>query len=351
MQCITTMRGPAPYLSMLIDIPTNIVTGFLGSGKTTAIRHLLAHKPAGERWAVLVNEFGETGIDAALLAADAMDQDEIYIREVPGGCMCCAAGVPMRVALNQLLARAWPHRLLIEPTGLGHPQQLLRTLTGENFASVLDMRAVITLLDARKLHDSRYTEHRIFQQQLAVADRLVANKADLYSANDRKQLDDFLKANPELKDKPRHIIEQGRLELTWLDGTSAREPAVTGVPTPPRNPETEAFDSGEQVLPASGIQETHNEGEGFVSSGWRFAADRIFDYDQLSALLDELPAERIKGVVHTDQGAFTFNREGESLDRAPANHQGESRLEFIARDQRALDCLESKLNACLRESG
>lgn len=332
---------------MLVNIPANIITGFLGSGKTTAIRHLLAHKPAGQRWAVLVNEFGETGIDAALLAADAMDENEVYIREVPGGCMCCAAGVPMRVALNQLLARARPHRLLIEPTGLGHPQQLLKTLTGENFASVLNMRAVITLLDARKLHDSRYTGHRIFQQQLAVADLLVANKADLYSDQDREQLDAFLEANQELKGKPRYLVEQGQLDPAWLEGASGQGRATTPSPVLTGKPNADVDDTGEQALPASGVRATHNEGEGYVSSGWRFAPERIFDYEQLRALLENVPAERIKGVAHTDQGAFTFNREGETLDHAPAHHQGESRLEVIAREEQALEGLGQRLQGCL----
>ncbi len=334
---------------MLINIPANIITGFLGSGKTTAIRHLLAHKPTGERWAVLVNEFGETGIDGALLAADATDPEDVFIREVPGGCMCCAAGVPMRVALNQLLARARPHRLLIEPTGLGHPQQLLRTLTGENFASVLDMRAVITLLDARKLHDSRYTEHRIFRQQLAVADLLVANKADLYSDEDRPRLHAFLEADTELNTKPVRMVEQGRLDPVWLDDAS-QQGSTRPASVVRRQGDAAAPDAGEAVLPASGVQRTHNQGEGFVSAGWRFAADRIFDYDQLAALLANAPAERIKGVVHTDRGTITINRDGETLHRAPAHHQGESRLEWIARDEQALEGIDERLQGCLLNS-
>jgi len=67
-------------------IPTNLISGFLGAGKTTAILHLLRQKPADERWAVLVNEFGEIGVDGALLG----NPDEVFIREVAGGCICCA---------------------------------------------------------------------------------------------------------------------------------------------------------------------------------------------------------------------------------------------------------------------
>lgn len=103
---------------------TNLITGFLGSGKTTSILHLLAQKPADEKWAVLVNEFGEVGIDGALLADSGA-----LLKEIPGGCMCCVNGLPMQVGLNTLLRQGKPDRLLIEPTGLGHPKQILDILT------------------------------------------------------------------------------------------------------------------------------------------------------------------------------------------------------------------------------
>ncbi|MGL6294780.1 MAG: CobW family GTP-binding protein, partial [Plesiomonas sp.] len=93
-------------------IKTNLITGFLGSGKTTTIRHLLASKPEHEKWAVLVNEFGEIGIDGALLR----DQGAV-VKEIPGGCLCCVAGLPMQVGLNMLISQHRPDRILIEPTG------------------------------------------------------------------------------------------------------------------------------------------------------------------------------------------------------------------------------------------
>ena len=78
----------------LSAVPTNIITGFLGAGKTSAILHLLKTKPVHERWAVLVNEFGEIGVDGSLFEGLYGEQQSVFIREVPGGCMCCAAGLP-----------------------------------------------------------------------------------------------------------------------------------------------------------------------------------------------------------------------------------------------------------------
>ena len=106
---------------MIKAVPTNIITGFLGVGKTSSLLHLLKQKPANERWAILINEFGEIGIDGSLVNGsrnkapnnNASNEKRVFIREVPGGCMCCAAGLPMQIALNQLLAESKPNRLLI----------------------------------------------------------------------------------------------------------------------------------------------------------------------------------------------------------------------------------------------
>ena len=116
-----------------MKVPTNIITGFLGSGKTTAIQSLLKQKPAHEKWAVLVNEFGEIGIDGTILS----DSGAI-IKEVPGGCMCCAAGVPTSVALVALL-KTEPDRLIVEPTGLGHPKKIFSTLSSEQFSQHIEL--------------------------------------------------------------------------------------------------------------------------------------------------------------------------------------------------------------------
>jgi len=126
-----------------------------GVGKTSTILQLLKTKPAQERWAVLVNEFGEIGIDGSVFESQHSEQHGVYIREVPGGCMCCTAGVPMQVELAQLLRRAKPDRLLIEPTGLGHPTEVLQTFNGQTFKDALDIQNVITVVDARQLSDKR----------------------------------------------------------------------------------------------------------------------------------------------------------------------------------------------------
>jgi G3E family GTPase len=156
----------------LSGIATNIITGFLGAGKSTAILDLISNKPNDENWAILVNEFGEVGIDGGLLSAN--HSEKVHIREVPGGCMCCSAGLPMLMAMNMLLARARPQRLIIEPTGLGHPSEVMNVLSSEHYRDVLDIHSTVTLVDARKITDPRYTNHATFNEQLEMGDVIAA---------------------------------------------------------------------------------------------------------------------------------------------------------------------------------
>ena len=106
---------------ILQNIPCTLVTGFLGSGKTTLINQLIASKPTDERWALLINEFGRIGIDGALLASSqATDsaKNDIAIREVNGGCICCTSQLPLQIALSRLLSDHHPKRCLSSPQGL-----------------------------------------------------------------------------------------------------------------------------------------------------------------------------------------------------------------------------------------
>ena len=106
-------------------VPTHIISGFLGAGKTTLLQYLLTQKPEHETWAVLMNEFGQIGVDQQLIT----QQQGYAVKELLGGCLCCSSQLPMQIALSRLLSETQPDRLFIEPTGLGHPAQLLEQLT------------------------------------------------------------------------------------------------------------------------------------------------------------------------------------------------------------------------------
>ncbi len=330
---------------MAQPIPTNIITGFLGVGKTTAIQHLLAQKPADERWAILVNEFGEVGIDGSLMAGSNSEDQGIFIREVPGGCMCCTAGLPMQIALNMLLARAKPHRLLIEPTGLGHPREVLASLAAPHYRELIDLRATVTLVDARQVSRGELLDHATFREQLAVSDVIVASKADLYGPQDLAALEAFLNASEGLQGRALYPVEQGALQPAWLVPATRQD--LDKVPPAPIMSASAAAETAEPELPEQGYLCMANQGEGFHSLGWIFSHSWVFDEEKLLAVVNSIDAERAKGVFITDRGVAAFNKSGDVLTRLELDDCLDSRMECIGRNEQALSGLESALLDCV----
>jgi len=311
--------------NLVLAVPTNIITGFLGAGKTTAILNLLKQKPAEERWAVLVNEFGEIGVDGSIVQGRNSKETGVHIREVPGGCMCCAAGLPIQIALTQLLSRARPHRLLIEPTGLGHPLEVLQTLSSEYNRDVLSIQRTLTLVDARNLSDKRYTTHETFRQQLAIADVIVANKDDLCSDDDRRKLRSFVHEVC----RPEAVVtyaRHGKFEFDLLSGATATvsESSAHYDRKPP------PLLAGDLSFPDCGYVTAMNEGEGFESIGWRFAPEKVFNRSRLFSFLSGLDVERMKAVFITESGIFAYNLTRDSLTETELDDCIESRIEIIS---------------------
>lgn len=322
-------------------IPTNIITGFLGTGKTSAILHLLRHKPADERWAVLVNEFGEIGVDGSLFQGQHSEGQKVFIREVPGGCMCCAAGLPIQIALNQLLSEAKPDRLLIEPTGLGHPKEVLQVLSSGHYCDVLLLQKTLTLVDARKLSDPRYTNHDTFNQQIAIADTIIGNKQDLYQGGEKGRLIDYINhhGNP---DAEVLFTSHGKIALSTLQRLTAALPSHTHHYSHIHKEKPLAADA---PIPECGFLKAVNEGEGFHSVGWRFSPNKVFNRQKLLSFLTGLQVERIKAVFISNEGVFAYNCTSDALTEIELDDCLESRIEVISNTLE--EPLESRLLACL----
>ncbi|CAH7440848.1 putative GTPase [Vibrio chagasii] len=327
----------------LLGIPTNIITGFLGVGKTSAILNLMKNKPADENWAILVNEFGEIGVDGSLIQGNDNKQ-HVFIREVPGGCMCCAAGLPMQIALNQLLSEAKPDRLLIEPTGLGHPKEVLEVLSSEHYRKVLSLQKNVTLVDARKLSDARYSEHDSFNQQITIADTIVGNKVDLYKSGDEEKLAEYVAqvCHPDTK---LIFAHHGKIPYDEFNGSSSfYHHQAHGHHHHHAHKQDKPLAS-ELPMPESGMLKATNQGEGFESIGWRFAADKLFDHQRLRHFLVGLKVERMKAVFITPNGIFGYNLAEDGLTESELDECSETRIEVIGQDIES--DLESQLLDCL----
>ena len=227
---------------MTHKIPTTVITGFLGSGKTTLVRHILAN--AGNRkLALIVNEFGDLGVDGDILKAcgnDNCTEDDII--ELANGCICCTVAEDFIPTMQKLLARKDRlDHIIIETSGLALPQPLVRAFNWPEIKTQVTVDGVITVVDAKALAEGRFAddeealaaqraaddnlEHEnpieeLFEDQLHAADLVIVNKQDLLSDADREFVLDQLKAQIR---KATKLVQstQSKVELAVLLGHNA----------------------------------------------------------------------------------------------------------------------------------
>jgi G3E family GTPase len=164
-------------------VPVTLITGYLGAGKTTLLNRLLTHEH-GKKIAVIVNEFGEVGIDNQLV----IDTDE-EIFEMNNGCICCTVrGDLIRIIGNLMKRRDKFDHLVIETTGLADPAPVIQTFfMDEDVQAQTKLDAVVTVVDAK--HVWQHWESEEVQEQIAFADVLLLNKIDLVTEDELAQLE------------------------------------------------------------------------------------------------------------------------------------------------------------------
>ena len=202
---------------MAAKIPATVVTGFLGAGKTTLIRHMLQNAD-GKRIALIINEFGDLGVDGDILKGcgdEVCSEDDIV--ELSNGCICCTVADDFIPTMEALLARKdKPDHIVIETSGLALPQPLVRAFNWPGISTKVTVDGVVTVVDGRAVHDGQFAHNvaavdaqraqdenldhetplsELFGDQIACADMIVVNKTDLMESSEADVLTTRLKSD------------------------------------------------------------------------------------------------------------------------------------------------------------
>jgi cobalamin biosynthesis protein CobW len=284
-------------------VPTTVITGFLGAGKTTLVRHLLQNA-GGRRIALIINEFGDVGVDSELVKGcndEACPEDDIV--ELANGCICCTVADDFLPTMMKLLDRPNPpEHIIIETSGLALPKPLVKAFQWPDIRTRATVDGVIALIDADAVaagrfaadevalaaaraadpnldHDSPLEE--LFEEQLGCADMVVLNKTDLVDAEALARVEGLVAAETRPGVKIIHA-DHGAVDIAALLGiTAAAEDDLDS-----RKSHIDGLDEGHD----------HDDFDSFVVTG-----GAVVDLDDLTGRLETLihvhDILRIKGMV------------------------------------------------------
>jgi G3E family GTPase len=305
----------------------HVITGSFGSGKTTAIRRLMAGKPEQEPWMVILNEFTDAGLDALSVAEAARGRFEV--RLVAAGCLCCVGELEFNKQLRDILRNFKPARLLIEPSGAGHAADIVDTLAQYETQRALVLDSVICLVDA--LDAARILESRAAHEwsQIQSADVLLLSKPDLAGDSEREAFAEIAAAQYPVKgfigsclngelppESLQHFIRATGFSLLRDTAASA--------------PHSAAFAIG-----GLAGRETQLQQLGLWAVNWILPPELVFSRTviepRLNWLLDAYPGRcRLKAVLRTGPGpSWLIQSHGRGLSGEDSAYRRDSRIEMV----------------------
>jgi G3E family GTPase len=290
-----------------------LLSGFLGAGKTTLLKRILSWQIDLSDTVVIVNEFGDIGVDGALLKDSGSD-----VIELTSGCICCTLSADFRQSLKSVCERFKPGRIFIEASGVADPTSLLSVLGEPGIAAMMALAKVVTVVDA-DFWEARETFGPLFYNQLGAAHLILLNKADLAEAG---RIALYLKEIHELLPDAQVVptIHCGiDLDTLWAPKTLGLKPMDFFHPAAGRDHLSDEHPDHDHPVDASR----------YVM--FSFQGPHVMQESCFRKLVAELPWEmfRVKGSVRFKDRTIMLNFVGGKAEWLPWDEESETRLAFI----------------------
>jgi G3E family GTPase len=306
----------------------HVITGSFGSGKTTAIRWLMANKPEHELWMVVLNEFTDAGLDALSVAESARGRYDV--RLVAGGCLCCVGEMEFGKQLRDILRNFKPARLLIEPSGAGHAADIVDTLGQYETQRALSLDSVVCLVDSLDAGRILLARGGNEWSQIQSADALLLSKPDLAGDAERRAFEEIAAAQYPLK---RYLGSCSRGEIpAQAMQQFARAPSFSLVQNADHAapPQSTAF----AIAGLTG-SETQAQQLGHWAVNWILPRELVFSRvivePRLNWLMEAYQRRcRLKAVFRTGPGpSWLIQSHGRGVSGEDSAYRRDSRIEIV----------------------
>lgn len=299
------------FSSLMGKIPVNIISGFLGSGKTTAIIQLLEQKPPEECWAIVVNEFGKVSIDGQTLQAKSVAGS---VFDILGGCICCSAKIYLKENLEKIVETEKFDRIIIEPSGLGGIEMVSDMV---ELIPQLSLMPVICIVDITGIDNPKFQRIPIYSAQIRMSDRIIFSKCDLLDSPEQQD-ELVIKFKSSFFDKYSCIVGT-KMTNSVLNSTDLRKKIEEG-------------NSRNHFLPTH-----HLTDENFQEKVFQFGIEHIFDPEKLISLFNNHHSIiRAKGHFNTTSGWALFNYTISGCNFEPCQAKEHSELVIIFRKNESI---------------
>jgi G3E family GTPase len=275
-----------------MKVKIDIISGFLGAGKTTLIKKLINEKLSEEKIVIIENEFGQVGIDGPLLKSQSLE-----VREINSGCICCTLVDDFEKAIEEVIHTFGPDRIIIEPSGVGKLSDVIKACKADKLKDLLIMNAIITVVDVHryKLYLSNFSE--FYKNQIKHAKTIILSK----TATAKQEI------VSDVVNSIRSLNPDANIITTDWDKLEAEKMLAVAERDVSMSLEHQMKDIKKVLLK----RHSHNHHADEVFDVWGAETPRIFSQDELKDMLDNLNDEgafglvlRGKGILQTDGGRW-----------------------------------------------